>query len=814
MRQIKLTCFIWLLLFCSQLHAQNIVNQLDSITTNLVKSINKENSPKILLQTNRKVFAAGEKIWFKAFLVKALSYRLDTTSKNLFVDLVNDNDKVIRQLVLNTVSHQTAGAIDLPDTLRSGYYWLRCFTVDMLEHDTASVLIQPVYVINEKKLGADAPTQQFASKTNVNIAYYPEGGAVITGINSTGAIKVTDADGNPVLTPGYIVDNHDTVITRFTTNRLGLARVTFYPKWFQKYTAVVHIAGQEVKCPVKAWDPFAVQVSVIKQDGESLQAYITLEDSVYTRKYTTYIIGISRDKVCFAGVGRGMCQVNIPLANFPGGIATLLLFNEDKQLVSERKVFIDKDNYRLEITTDKQNYHAKDRVGLYASVRDAAGQPQVAALNISVEDDRVMRLSDKLDQDTLPTPTLSLDDWLKRHKHSLTAEEKDLLMLAQPASYGSTSANEIKPATQHKDVTDLLLNLKGKIYDTNGRPMPGRIVTEIIKQGNNAFIDVDTTNNDGAFSLRLPEDRGSVPLMLQVSDKRGNLETGFKVVTDTFSFPRFATPVSVKNRFTLAGILPNASVIRYHTDSVFAGVGKEWLAPVRVQTRVRKKTDPYVNSKRIDPFSHIITSEMIGRGGFGSTADALLMMPGVKMSMGFVTILGGDGRGGNISAEPMLIVDGVQVTGSNDEKIGDNSPVLRYLTLLPAGDIDFIEVLAGGDAAIYGLRGGNGVIIVSTKNRAENTTNGPSGMKIVSTRTYHVPPTFPMPDYSIKETQQTDSLDRRNTIYWNGNVVTDNNGNAAVTFYTADARTTYSVVITGLSANGEYIYKRIKINCQ
>ncbi len=812
MRQIKLTCFIWLLLSYPQLHAQNFVNQLDSITTTLVKSISRGNNQKILLQTNRKVFAAGEKIWFKAFLVKSLSYRLDTSSKNLFVDLVSDNDRVVKQLVLNTVAHQTAGAIDLPDTLQSGYYWLRCFTYDMLEHDTASVVIQPVFIINEKKLGQDGPTQPVSTKTKINVAYYPEGGAVITGINSTGAIKVSDADGNPVVTSGYIVDNHDTVITRFTTNRLGLARATFYPKWFQKYTAVVHTTGPDVKCPVTAWDPFAAQVSVIKQDGESLQAYITLEDSVYTRKYTTYLIAISRDKVCFAGVGRGMCQVNIPLANFPGGIATLLLFNEDKQLVSERKIFIDKDNYRLDVTTDKQNYHAKDRVGLYVSVRDTKGQPLVAALNISVEDDRVMQLSDKLDQDTLPTPTLSLDDWLKRYKQKLSAEEKDLLMLAQPAAYGVATANKIKPATVHKDVTELLLNLKGKIYDSKNNPLPGRIVTEIVKQGNNAFIDVDTTNNEGAFSLRLPEDRGSAPLMLQIRDKRGNLETDFKIVTDTFSFPRFATPVSVKNRFTLAGILPSASVLKYHTDNVFAGVGKEWLAPVSVQTRARKKADPYVNSKRVDPFSHIITSEMIGRGGFGSTADALLMMPGVKMSMGFVTIFGGDGRGGNISAEPMLIVDGVQVTGSNDEKIGDNSPVLRYLTLLPAGDIDFIEVLAGGDAAIYGLRGGNGVIIVSTKNRAENTTNGPSGMKIVSTRTYHVAPTFPMPDYSIKETQEADIIDRRNTIYWNGNVVTDNNGNAAVTFYTADARTTYSVVITGLTANGEYIYKRITIN--
>jgi len=267
----------------------------------------------------------------------------------------------------------------------------------------------------------------------------------------------------------------------------------------------------------------------------------------------------------------------------------------------------------------------------------------------------------------------------------------------------------------------------------------------------------------------------------------------------------------LKSKFNLIGILPKTQVIKYHTDSVFAGVDKEWLAPVKVQTRA-KKPDTYINSKRVNPFSHIITSDMISRDGFGGVGNAVLMVPGVTMSMGYLTILGGDGRGGNKTAEPILILDGVQVTGSNSEGIGDKSPVFRYLNLLPPGDIDFIEVLTGADAAIYGMRGGNGVIIVNTKNRAENTANGPSGMKIVSPKTYHIAPSFPMPDYSIKEIKEADAPDRRNTIYWNGNVVTDNNGNAAVSFFTADTRTTYSVVITGITANGEYIYKRMTIS--
>lgn len=56
------------------------------------------------------------------------------------------------------------------------------------------------------------------------------------------------------------------------------------------------------------------------------------------------------------------------------------------------------------------------------------------------------------------------------------------------------------------------------------------------------------------------------------------------------------------------------------------------------------------------------------------------------------------------STEPLYVMDGIPITpGSNG-----------YVDVNPY-DVKSIEVLKGPDAAIYGVRGGNGVIIITTK---------------------------------------------------------------------------------------------------
>ena len=121
----------------------------DSVSAVFTKFIQTSTDKSTVLLTNRNIYLAGEKIWFKAYEVTTHDGRLDLTSKNLFADLVNEKDSIIEQLVLDNAGLRTDGAFDLPASIPTGFYWIRCYTAGQLENKS-DIFLRPVYVVNKQ----------------------------------------------------------------------------------------------------------------------------------------------------------------------------------------------------------------------------------------------------------------------------------------------------------------------------------------------------------------------------------------------------------------------------------------------------------------------------------------------------------------------------------------------------------------------------------------------------------------------------------------------------------------------------------------
>lgn len=85
-------------------------------------------------------------------------------------------------------------------------------------------------------------------------------------------------------------------------------------------------------------------------------------------------------------------------------------------------------------------------------------------------------------------------------------------------------------------------------------------------------------------------------------------------------------------------------------------------------------------------------------------------------------------RGGNsisFGNAPLYVVDGFVIYNNNDNvNIGSNGPAVNALSTINPSDIESIEVLKDASAtAIYGSRGANGVIIITTKRGKKGTNN-------------------------------------------------------------------------------------------
>ena len=805
--KISTMLFLFFLFLFVGSYAQTNYTTIDSVASIYQMLVHSNNKEKIILQTDRKIYMAGERIWFKAFVVNAADNKVDLSSKMLFTDFADDHDNFIAKLVLNNSALNTNGAINLPDTLNSGFYWLRCYTNKILAEGREGIYLQPVYIINKRKPDTTnyKAADRINTKNNSNVSpvihFLPERLTAIPGISSTGVLQIADADNNPLTASCDIVNSADSIITNFTTNHFGLTRIALLYDINQKYTAVFHVNEHDIKFLLPPVDRFSAQLSVANQTEKNIKAFVTLEDSI-PQNFRTIILGINRDSLCYASVGTGSYGINIPLDNFPGGISSLLLFNQQKQLLAERKIFINKDNYIIDIKTNKKKYAARDNAALNISVTNANAEPLVAALNISVQDAWLAQLSDSIEINNLTQLNeFQLNNWLKLYRDKTTAADIDLLMMSNKSLYNHAIDTDTANKEISSDDDEKILNLIGKITDRKDRPFKDWIVTAISKNQTNLFIDSDTTKENGTFKMALPQDIDSLPLSLQIRDKHNTTRTDGYMLIDSFPFPAFATPVSLKQQFMAYNIKTLAFIQNYHVDTsiTFQGIG--WLKPITVTTIAKKELN-YDESKRINSISQILASDKFRYGGHGAVSNALLMVPGITYLNGDISIFGTGYPPNGTIGRPLLVVDGVA--------IGDVG--LGYFEDLNPAEIDFIEVLRGGEAGIYGMRGGNGVISVNTRKGPSPESLSKSYFTVYTPLTYHVCPQFAMPDYSNKEIKNSNTPDPRNTIYWNGNLMTDLKGQASVNFYAADKATNYTVTVTGLTSKGDIIYKRIIIS--
>ncbi|HZY78418.1 MAG TPA: TonB-dependent receptor [Cyclobacteriaceae bacterium] len=147
----------------------------------------------------------------------------------------------------------------------------------------------------------------------------------------------------------------------------------------------------------------------------------------------------------------------------------------------------------------------------------------------------------------------------------------------------------------------------------------------------------------------------------------------------------------------------------------------------------------------------------------------------------------------------LILVDGVPDTDPN-------ATAYDKLSRIPVGSIERVDITKYGMSALYGARGGGGIIAVYTKKSAG--TEDPKkfdkrGLQAVRWGGYATASEFKSPDYSKPDPENY--FDYRTTIYWNPNVATDGKTPATVSFYAADAPTKYRIVVEGIASDGSPI---------
>jgi TonB-dependent Receptor Plug Domain len=355
-------------------------------------------------------------------------------------------------------------------------------------------------------------------------------------------------------------------------------------------------------------------------------------------------------------------------------------------------------------------------------------------------------------------------------------------------------------AMNNSDQGDTGIILSGIIKDREGFPREGQVIT-FIEDGNN-FILSDTTDAGGLFSFPPFNFTDQTPFFTQVTDLN-KVKQNVVVYTDRFPFKLPATAEPEINRWV--AFPQGLNTFRQAAaDSLLTGTVKNALEIV-VNREVNSVKKGKTNVAERNSASVVISGEELDKLGQGNTYNAIILLQGVQIRKGKLTIRDATQSNNPASGdvEPLLIEDGVPVVSSS---------VSLYLNSIPPQNIEYINIIKGIEALRYGNRATNGVILIKTANiqRKQNAADQ-VGIQYIFPVGYQKKQLFYMPPYEYSTVRDASFTDNRATIYWNGEIISDPEGKASFQFYTADTPSIYTIHIRGVSSKGDFIDETLKL---
>ncbi|HKB43817.1 MAG TPA: SusC/RagA family TonB-linked outer membrane protein [Chitinophagaceae bacterium] len=232
---------------------------------------------------------------------------------------------------------------------------------------------------------------------------------------------------------------------------------------------------------------------------------------------------------------------------------------------------------------------------------------------------------------------------------------------------------EIAPKTETEYTPPPPTTISGKVVNDKGEPLPGATITE--KNTNNAT----TAKEDGSFSLTVAGEK-SVLIISYVGYYKQEILVGNQ---NTISIRLVQQPTAL-------------------TDVVVVGYGRSSRSNLT-------SAQSTVSSKDIEKTVNTTIEQAIQGRAAGVYVTQNSGQPGGSVSVNI------RGISSLNRTQPLYVIDGVQIQSGEDVSFGSSSSSNPLAGLNPA-DIEDIQILQGPSAtAIYGSRGTNGVILVTTK---------------------------------------------------------------------------------------------------
>ena len=758
---------------------------------------------KVYLQTDRSYYSTGEDVWFSAFLVNGKSTSLTSSSANLYVELISADSKILDKKTILLNKGLGHGDFKLIDSIPTGWYNIRAYTNWMRNFANEFVFQKSIYITNNLKENATYATRNAdkkaagiaESKQQKTIAFFPEGGALVEGINSLVAFKTNDDLGNGLKASGTVISSRGDTVTSFQSTEAGLGLFTFIPKANETYK-VTGFYGKEkfsAALPQILKKGFALHIT---SDSLNIKAAISANDPMFKEmngKSLSIIIKQAGETIYSgkANMIKPTIAVSILKKGFNSGIAVITLVDDLGKPHCERLLFIEGEkrvNYT--IVPNKTVYKSHEKVVLNVKATDIFGLPVKTNFSLGVvdgliPDDGGNITSYLLLQSEIKGEIKNPDQYFDV-KNPSRLKQLDLLLLTQ--GWRNYLWRRLADTTINvKYLPEPGLSIKGFVREKVGsNPLPNMNITLFGSGFNGNKLFTTKTDQNGTYSVDGLKWYGNQSIKISSQDEKG--KKGGWLQVDSI-----AKPLSVTFKNGLQNLAKNIDAeiskrIDYNRSYKFGDSITLNDVNIKLQQEAKKVVlfDQTVMTFGYPEQVFDITSADYSFNGLEhfllTKAQGAYPLDDADSasSEGIVFISNGK------KIRPRIRIN------NREELVGDR---LDYysLTMDKITQVKIQHLVDNENKDVF-------LVSLNLKNDALGATN--LHLLNLNLTGYYTARDFYSPNYSNPTTK---NKDLRTTIFWAPKLETNTKGETNVVFYNGDNKGTFQIKTDGITEKGSAV---------
>jgi hypothetical protein len=602
---------------------------------------------------------------------------------------------------------------------------------------------------------------------NARLHFYAEGGYLNVNEENTISVLATNYFGEILNKNVKILDQDNNLIAEFQTP----GHFDFIPTQNKEYKAIItREDGTQLISKLPKAIASGIKVLIDHLSNENLRIGIELTD-VNNPDCKELKILLENDGLVYKQIevkfSNNKCDVDIYKKDLIKGFNLLYIKNKNGQIIYKNAI-INRLNYELQIDAvlNKEAYHKRERVDIMVKTKALDNNSKNVHLSVSVAK------SDLLNIDTCRIPNY-LNDSYKKHNYIERAAlngQSDKLFNLYSDTIKPYSEITYLPETSGFIISGTILSKQ-----TN-KPIPN---ANIYLSTLSNFIDVQNfiSKKDGKFYFLMNEKIKNTDFVIQPADT--SLKD-FEVVLDkefATDYPSDDFDILRENRFNknfLNELVISHQIEKQYYSNIQFNDEKHGQATIFYgDPDLSLDFQKYIDLPTFEEyFTEIFTRTKIEKSENGKQIKLEYLKNRVELDK-----------------PPLILIDGIPILNVN-----------KFLSI-PPSEIDKVEIIYdyyvlgrttyGGIFHLY-TKKKNSASLIDTKNLSFYKFVGFTGLNKLREI-----------NYTDENDLKSRKADYRNTLYWNPEIVTGENGESTISFYTSDEKGEFLITIEGVGENGD-----------